>query len=201
MSIPRYGLLVAQIVEGRRATGSFTCYQLLVQTPTSGEFYQVDINVRAQDGSEVLYVVSEPFQNALTDELLNGTQDGLNPPESTPSALSIDYLRGHFLAAQGKTRLGRETPPQEELNELLDGYIQRAVQTEGARLFAFGQCFNAGMHQDSLGRWEGDAEGYHYGSLMIYYPGEGWVAVFMAFPVQAFHTNAANDENTSAAAA
>ncbi|ATB30188.1 YukJ family protein [Melittangium boletus] len=214
MSIAHYGLLVAQAVEGRRATDSHAHYQVIAQDPASGEPYQIDINVRSKDGSEVLYYVCDSCQNALTDKLLNGPRTGINPLESVPDSLAIDYLRGGLFPVSDMAPLGMESPPRNDLNDLIDGYIQRAIQTQGARLFAFGQYFLGGndkrhahdsgdqpakgihdihMNQGNAGQWEGDNGTYQDGGLMIHYPGQGWVALFLAFQEQAFQTTASGD--------
>ncbi|MBM7116527.1 YukJ family protein [Archangium primigenium] len=217
MSIPRYGLLVAQAVEGKPATNAFAHYQVIARDPTSGEPYQIDINVRSQDGSEVLYSINESFQNALTDALSRGARDGINALDSVPGSLSIDYLRSGLFPVSAMKPLGMETPPKQDLNDLIGGYIQRAIQTQGARLYAFGQYFDDAqqpgrarrssngpskgihdihMNQGNAGRWERDNGTYQDGGLLISYPGQGWVAIFLAFQVQSFQTNDANGDPT-----
>jgi uncharacterized protein YukJ len=217
MSIPRYGLLVAQAVEGKPATDSFAHYQVIAQDPASGEQYQIDINVRSQDGSEVLYYVDESFQNAITDKLLAGTQNGINPLDSVPGSLAIDYLRSGLFPVSDMKPLGMETPPKQDLNDLIGGYIQRALQTQGTLLYAFGQYFDdtaksgsshrssngpaKGIHdihmnQGNSGQWEKDNGTYQDGGLMIHYPDQGWVAVFLAFQVQSFQTSDTHGDPT-----
>lgn len=211
MSIPRYGLLTAQVVEGRRATDSFAHYQVIAQNPDNGERYQIDVNVRSQDGSEVLYYLATSFQNELTARLLSGAQNGIQPLPSAPDTLALDYLRGGLFPTQDLQPLGMESPPRADLNDLIDQYVQQALQTPGARLFAFGQSFDddardggrrrssqgpsKGIHdihmnQGNFGRWTGDNGAYQDGGLLFYFPTQGWVALFLAFQQQSFQTDA-----------
>jgi hypothetical protein len=96
------------------------------------------------------------------------------------------------------------------LKELIDLYLQRAIQAEDAILYAFGaswgpeptnpdQYFDfvpgSGIHdlhmnQGSVGRFQKDNGVYQDGALLIHFPSRNqWIGIFLAFQSQSFHTD------------
>src|SRR5262249_15994421 len=91
----------------------------------------------------------------------------------------------------------------------LEHYIQRAIDEEGALVYAFGQRwgpeqqsdkifgFTPGngvhdihMNQGNVGRFVGDDGVWQDGGLLISLPAlNQWVAIFLAFQSQAWHTD------------
>lgn len=99
--------------------------------------------------------------------------------------------------------------PDNDLNELIEKYILRAIATENAVLYAFGEKWgpedvadryfgflpgngihDIHMNQGSTGQFEKDNGVWQDGGLLLHFPSENqWVAVFLAFQSQAFHTD------------
>jgi hypothetical protein len=122
----------------------------------------------------------------------------------------LDYIRGNLFDVTQMKPLPYNVPgPDNDLNELLDLYIQRAIQSDKAVLYAFGQRwgpedkadkifgFRPGngvhdmhMNQGSSGQFQKDNGIYQDGGLLIHFPERNqWVAAFFAFQSQSFHTD------------
>jgi hypothetical protein len=96
-----------------------------------------------------------------------------------------------------------------DLNDLIDLYIQRAIASPDADIYAFGETWgpedkrdkifgflpgngihDIHMNQVSSGKFQQDNGIYQDGGLMIHFPSRNqWVAAFFAFQSQSFHTD------------
>lgn len=216
MPLDRYGVLKARPIAGRQGRGRTPHYH--VHAVDGGEDYRVAINVKSKAWpSEVLYHVDDHFEHPLTDAL-RALPLGFRGQPGEPGHLSLDFIRANLFERRHMRALPHDVPgPDNDLNELLDLWVGRALRDEDALLFAFGERFGpehqpdrhfgfrpaTGIHrvhmnQGSAEAWAGADGTWQDGALLLWFPPvtaggrtllrERWVAVFIAFQSQAWHT-------------
>lgn len=209
MPVDRYSVLRGRAVDVRQGTGKQPHYQILVIDDINK--YRIAINVQSQDGSEVFYYVNPQFKHPICDALL-ALPKGLNAIQSAPGGVALDFIRGNLFQPEEMVQLPISTPgPDNDLNEKLGQYAQRAMSDEAAEIFAFGSAWGpepqkqdgyffflpghgihdihmnqgnpAGSHDQDNGVWQD-------GGLLFRFPDQDqWVAMFMKFATQNWHTN------------
>jgi uncharacterized protein YukJ len=157
-----------------------------------------------------LYRADEHFQHPITAGLTPLPPGFLKIP-SAPGGLALDYLRNN-LVTRGAMQ---EVPPNvsgadNDLNDHLDHYVQRAIRDSAAEVYAFGERwpeeptkpdkifgFKPGngihdihMNQGNGAGHTGEDGVWQDGALLLHFPGQSqWVAIFLAFQSQAWHTD------------
>jgi uncharacterized protein YukJ len=211
MTIENYGVLKGRPLDKAIDPPSDPSphYQLLL---TDGhQRHRIAINVKSQlSPSELLYRVDDNFQHPIIHQLIT-LEDGFHPLESQPGGLALDFIRSNLFAPDTMTPLPPDLPgPDNDLKELIDLYIQRAIQAEDTLVYAFGAAWGpepqtrdkyfgflpgSGIHdihmnQGSVGRFQGDNGVYQDGALVLHFPSRNqWVGIFLAFQSQCFHTD------------
>ena len=122
------------------------------------------------------------------------------------------HPRQSFQPQQTGAAADSQTPrPDNDLNEKIGMYIQRAMADEEAMIFAFGEPWGPeankrdnyfgflpgrGIHDIHMnqgnppGRFARDNGPWQDGGLVFQFPGQNqWVAVFLKFATQAWHTD------------
>jgi hypothetical protein len=123
----------------------------------------------------------------------------------------MDYIRANLFKPDQMVPLPFEVPgPDNDLNEKIDYHIQRALAEEDAMVYAFGERWGPepnqrdkyfgfkpgnGIHDIHMN--QGSVEGFQKyngvwqdGGMLIHLPSEDrWVAVFLAFQSQCWHTD------------
>ncbi|MBD0384106.1 DUF2278 family protein [Paenibacillus sp. WST5] len=209
MPIHPYGLLKCKILDRRLGTNENAHYQ--VHASANNEHFRIAINVKSQlSPSELLYCTIENFQHVTTAEL-PAMPFGFSPLTSKPDGQALDYIRSNLFDRRNMLPLAFNIPGRDnDLNEKLDFYIRRAMETDDAVLYAFGERwgpehgrpdkifgFKPGngihdihMNQGNSGTFTKDDGVYQDGGLLIHFPSEDkWVAVFLAFQSQSWHTD------------
>jgi uncharacterized protein YukJ len=169
------------------------------------------VNVLSQQSPpELLYVADEAFTHPQV-QTLPDLPDGFTALPSQAGGLALDYIRGNLFDRQAMRPLPANAPgPDNDLADKLDHYVARAATDSTARLYAFGQRwgpepslpdkvfgFSPGngvhdihMNQGNSGRFRGDDGVWQDGGLLLHYPStDQWVAIFLAFQSQSWHTN------------
>ncbi|MFA5120617.1 DUF2278 family protein [Zavarzinia sp.] len=208
MPISHYSALKGRPIGNRLATGKAPHYQVLVSA--DGELYRIAINVRSDDGSEVEFLVRSHFEHPLTD-VWKALAVGLTPLASKPGGAAVDFIRANIgqpwefkplpLSAAG---------PDNDLNEKIDSYVQRAMSDETAEIYAFGAAwgpepkadnyfgFKPGRGIHDIHMNQGNPPHHHDqdnavwqdGALAFHFPGDDqWVGVFLKFQGQAWHSD------------
>ncbi|GIE85150.1 Uncharacterized protein YukJ [Actinoplanes regularis] len=206
MPIKRYGVLRAAVIDRRIETTDTPHYQ--IQLRASGTDYRAAINVRSQQSPpELLYLAVDGFTHPLLDGL-RALPDGFTELESRPGGLALDYIRGNLFRRQDLRPVPTAEPgPENDLGDFIDHYVRRALGDADARAYIFGQAwgpepkadkifhFSPGngvhdvhMNQGNDGRFAGDDGVYQDGGLLLRF-GDEWVAIFLAFQSQAWHTD------------
>jgi uncharacterized protein YukJ len=216
MPLQHYGVIKGSAIDRRFASGANPHYQIHVVDETTD--YRIAVNVQSQDGSEVEYVVVPHFEHPLLDRI-HGLPLGFHKLKSEPNGMALDFIRGNLVQRAAFVPLPLSAPgPDNDLNERLDQYVQRAMADESARLYAFGERWgrentkkdkifgflpgngvhDIHMNQGNDPRHEGDDGVWQDGGLLFEFPGSGqWAAIFLRFQSQAWHTDETTGHATS----
>lgn len=210
MPLTGYGVLVGRVLESRSEGGTDSPhFQIRVRGGDAD--FRVAVNVLSQQSpSELLYVADEAFRHPLV-QALPDLPDGFTAVPSRPGGLAVDYIRGNLFDRRAMRALPATAPgPDNDLADKLDHYVSRAAADPAARVYAFGERwgpevgrpdkifgFSPGngvhdihMNQGNTGRFRRDDGVWQDGGLLLHYPGaDQWVAIFLAFQSQAWHTD------------
>jgi len=211
MPIAHYGVLAARAVDRRREGASDTPHYQIRLRDEHGTDFRAAVNVQSQQApSDLLYLVDDDFRHPVT-ALLSATAAGWTELPSRPGTAALDFIRGNLFDPARMRTLPPELPGLDnDLADLLDHYVQRAIADPAAVVYVFGQRwptepgkpdkvfgFQPGngvhdvhMNQGNSGRFRADDGVWQDGALLIHLPAESrWVAVFLAFQSQARHTD------------
>ncbi len=211
MPLDRYGALIAGAVERRRESSTDTPHFEIHAVDAGGVHYRIAVNVQSQQApSELLYVLDQDLRHPVTSAL-SGLEQGWHALASRPGGAALDYIRANlFDPAQMRPLPPDVTGPDNDLADLLDHYVARAIADRAATLYVFGQRwgpepgdpdevfgFSPGggvhdvhMNQGNSGRFRRDDGVWQDGALLIHYPAEPrWVGIFLAFQSQSWHTD------------
>jgi uncharacterized protein YukJ len=207
MPLKNYGVLKGRVTDRRLGSGANPHYQILVVDDQ--DKWRIAVNVRSQDGSDVEYVVRSRFSHPITEAVAN-LPVGFHSLDCRPGGHSLDYIRGNVCQWGEFIPLPFNLPgPDNDLNEKLDHYVQRAMADEDACVYAFGQKWGEEPNRDKIfgfkpGRGihdihmnQGNDPGHakddgvwQDGGLLFQFPSQDqWVAVLLKFHSQANHTD------------
>jgi uncharacterized protein YukJ len=209
MPLDAYGVLAGRVVDHRAEGGTDTPhYQIHLRS--GGADFRVAVNVLSrQHPSELLYLADEAFSHPVVQDLL-ALPDGFTPLPSKPGEEALDYIRANLFDRQLLRPEPATAPgPDNDLADKLDHYVQRAAADPAARLYAFGQRWgpeptrdkifgfapgngihDIHMNQGNSPQFQQDDGVWQDGGLLAHYPAQDqWVAIFLAFQSQAWHTD------------
>lgn len=189
MPLKKYGVLKGQAIGARLGEGASPHYQINL---VAGDLqWRIAINVKSQlSPSELLYVVIEDFRHPVTAGLGELTF-GYNEITRKPGGIALDFIRGNLFRREQMRKLPHSVPgPDNDLNEKLDAYIQRAIDDEDAVVYAFGERWgpepgardryfgflpgngihDIHMNQGNVGRFVEQDGVWQDGGLILYYP-------------------------------
>jgi uncharacterized protein YukJ len=210
MPLKKYGVLAGRVLETRAEGGSDSPhFQIRAR---GGELdFRVAVNVLSQQSpSELLYAADEAFDHPVLKGLPD-LPDGFSRLPSTPGQGAFDYIRGNLVDRESLRPLPATAPgPDNDLADKLHHYVDRAQADPSARLYAFGERwgpengradkifgFSPGngvhdihMNQGNSGQFQRDDGVWQDGGLLLHYPiAQQWVAIFLAFQSQSWHTD------------
>jgi uncharacterized protein YukJ len=208
MPLKNYSVLKGRPINNRLGTGSSPHYQVLISA--DGTLYRIAINVRSQDGSEVQFLVRSPFEHPIT-ELLPELPEGLREIRSEPGGIALDFIRGNLMQPWELQPLPLSAAgPDNDLNEKINAYVQRAMSDEDAMIYAFGEVWGPeqkadryfgfkpgrGIHDihfnqgNPPGQFAAQNGPWQDGGLLFQFPRQNqWVGVFLKFQSQAWHSD------------
>ena len=98
------------------------------------------MNVQSQEPpSDVLYFVDENFCHPIID-LLEPLPRGFNKLACKPSGAALDFIRGDLLDTSLMIPLPYDiSGPDNDLNELVQKYVAKAIAMESSTIYAFGK--------------------------------------------------------------
>jgi uncharacterized protein YukJ len=207
MPLKKYGVLVARAIERRREGGTDSPHYQIRLADGVGTTYRAAVNVLSQESpSELLYFVDDDLKHPIT-----ATLGGLTPGwHALGPRGGLDFIRGNLLERSDMRALPPDvTGPDNDLADMLDHYVERAIAEPDALVYVFGEPwgpesardkvfgFRPGngvhdihMNQGNSARFRGDDGVWQDGGLLLHFPGESrWVGIFLAFQSQAWHTD------------
>ncbi|MGW1677735.1 DUF2278 family protein [Saccharopolyspora sp. NPDC002376] len=212
MALRSYGVLSGQVVESHREgfPDESPHYQIHVLDDT-GTHYQVPVNVKSAEApSDLLYLVSDDFVHPILGTL-PARFSGWTALPPGPGHANLDYIRGNlFEPSEMRTLPPDARGPDNDLEDLLDHYIRRAQADSSACVYAFGDRFgpkkknadkvsgsapsngvhDVHMNQGNSADFRRDDGVWQDGGLLLHFATEQrWVAIFLAFQSQAWHTD------------
>jgi uncharacterized protein YukJ len=210
MPLARYGVLAGRVVD-RRAEGGADTPHYQIHVRGGGVEFRVAVNVLSkQHPSELLYLADEAFAHPVVHELA-GVGDGFTLLSSTPGGLALDFIRANLFDWTMMRPVPATAPgPDNDLADKLDHFVERAAADPAARMYAFGQRWgpeaatrdkvfgflpgngvhDIHMNQGNSQQFRGDDGVWQDGGLLLHYPAQDqWVAIFLAFQSQAWHTD------------
>ncbi|MCX6673869.1 MAG: DUF2278 family protein [Methanothrix sp.] len=208
MPISNYGVLKGKAKDTREGQSKSPHLHVKV---SDREKFHIAVNVKSQvDPSTLLYYVDENFDHPLL-KYLQPLPNGFKKLDSKVGSNALDFIRGNlFETAQMKPLPCNVPGPDNDLNELLQKYIKRSMAMQSSVVYAFGQRWgpekdkpddyfdflpgngihDIHMNQGNAPEWNVDDGPRQDGGLIFHFPDENrWVAVFLAFQSQCFHTD------------
>ncbi|MGF7046823.1 uncharacterized protein YukJ [Paenibacillus sp. DS2015] len=207
MSVKRFGVLKCKVVAYKEERDDQDPHFQIEVLDDHDTHYRISVNVRSSSTqSEVLYLVDENF-NASAITTLPEMNLGYTPITENNRDIALDYIRSQLFESSAMQPLPHDiTGPDNDLNDLIHKYIQKAIDDEailyvygsrwgpeGKRDKIFGFKVGNGMHnvhmnQGNDGRWKGDNGSYQDGGLLIQFE-DHWVGIFLAFLSQSWCTD------------
>ena len=209
MALKNYGVLKGRPIARRLGFGASPHYQ--VHLVDDDADYRIAVNVKSkQSPSELLYLIVENYDHPLVDDL-KALPAGFTPLDRAPGGMAMDYIRANLFRPDQMVPLPFDLPgPDNDLNERIDYHVQRALAEEDAMVYAFGERWGPepntrdkyfgfkpgnGIHDIHMN--QGSAEAFQKyngvwqdGGMLLHLPSEDrWVAVFLAFQSQCWHTD------------
>lgn len=208
MPIAKYGVLVGRAIDRRLGTGDSPHYQIMMVDDDTD--YRLAVNVKSSESpSEVEFFIDEHFQHPILTALA-AQPSGFHPLESKPGGIALDYIRANVVDRTKFVPLPITAAGEDnDLNDRIDHFVQRAMGDETSLLYAFGQRwgpetakdkifgFKPGngvhdihMNQGNSAKFKGDDGVWQDGGLIFHFPNQSqWVGMFLKFQSQAWHTD------------
>ena len=150
MPLDRYGVLIARAVERRREGAADTPHFQIHAVDADGGHHRMAVNVQSQQSpSELLYLLDDDLRHPVTSAL-GGLPPVWNALPSQPGG-SLDFIRANLFDPAEMRPLPPDVPgPDNDLADLLDHFIARAIADPAAPLYAFGQRWGPEPQPDKV---------------------------------------------------
>src|SRR3954470_20927922 len=211
MPLRSYGVLSGNVVDTRREGASDTPHYQIQIIDGAGTNFRIAVNVESQQSpSELKFLVLEDFRHPLTDAL-PAAGSGWTPLAPQAGGSNLDYIRGNLFDPSAMRLIpGEMRAPDNDLAALRDPYGQRAKGDPQVAARVFGERFgpepttadkvfgflpgngvhDVHMNQGNSGQFRRDDGVWQDGGLLLHLAAESrWVAIFLAFQSQAWHTD------------
>jgi uncharacterized protein YukJ len=208
MPIKSYAALKCRPLEGLAGSTENPHYQIH-GVAKHDIHYRIAVNIRSQAAPpDLLYYCSENYRHPVIAKIFS-LEDGLTSLLNEPDSASLDYIRGNLFDCREMRVLPTDLPGAgNDLNEKISKYVHWALNMNDASIYAFGAAwgpeevtdqyfgFEPGrgihdihMNQGNSGKWASDNGPWQDGGLFFHFPAlNQWVALFLAFQSQKFHT-------------
>ncbi|GAA3192484.1 YukJ family protein [Actinocorallia longicatena] len=206
MALKNYGVLAGRAVGKRREGGRDTPHFQIHLVDEDAVSYRIAVNVLSkEEPSQLLYLADEDFAHPITDDL----------PEAgsgwTPLDRGLDFVRGGLVDRTSMIALPPEVPgPGNDLADRLETHIDKAVADPAVAVYVFGERWgpegkadkifgfapgngvhDVHMNQGNSPAFRRDDGVWQDGGILLRFPGDEphWVAIFLAFQSQSWHTD------------
>jgi uncharacterized protein YukJ len=208
MPIQNYSLLKGDPQSGKvvfNRAGKNPHYRISLKA--GDDTFEVDINIQSDDGSEVKYLVNHAF-TPPDPAALQALDMGMAALPSQPGGLALDFVRETIGGApmvdeNAMELLPISVPagnPKNKLNNEVVDLLNTAVKDPDGTMYIFGQAFDDpntnGIHDIHMNQGnpphshDQDNGIWQDGALFAELPAQNaWVAIFIAFQTQSFHTD------------
>jgi uncharacterized protein YukJ len=211
LPLKSYGVLAGRAIDSRREGGTDTPHYQIHVVDGDDVDYRVAVNVMSQlPPSELLYLVDDDLRHPVT-AMLAGLTPGWHRLPPGPGGARLDFIRGNLFDPGHMRPLPCDVSgPDNDLADLLDHYVRRAVADETATVYAFGERWGpengtrdkvfgflpgSGVHdvhmnQGNSDRFRADDGVWQDGALLLHFAADArWIGIFLAFQSQAWHTD------------
>lgn len=208
MPLKKYGVLKGRPVATMAGKGENPHYQVLIKDK-NGASYRLSINIKSKTyPSEVLYFISENFYWEEIEKLPD-LPCGFTAIKNNQPATGLDYIRGDLIDRSKMIPLPAEANGSNNLNCKIQGLMKLAIR-ERAVLYAFGDHWgpekkhidpyfafspdngihDLHMNQGNVDDYKKDDGIWQDGGIFIHFKEvQKWVAIFLAFQSQCWHTD------------
>ena len=210
MPLSSYGVLVGRVIDTRRE-GTADTPHFQIHARAAGVDYRIAVNVLSQQSpSELLSTTIDGFTHPLLPRL-DQLEEGFTTVAPAGDGVALDFIRGNLFDRGTMRPVPAEEPgPDNDLTDMLEHFSRWAASDPAARVYAFGERWGPedttpdkvfgftpgnGVHdihlnQGNSGRFAEDDGVWQDGGLLLQFPDTGqWVAIFLAFQSQAWHTD------------
>jgi uncharacterized protein YukJ len=221
MPVSNYGVLKGKAVAKDRGKPSDKTPHFEIHVTAAKKHYRAAVNVESKEApSQVLYFADENFEWANIPKL-KSLSAGFTALDAR-AALAIDFVRSGLFDTKAMKPLPPNVPgANNDLEDLVEKYVNLAISSPGAMIYAFGSRFgpekgkdpsfgfspqlgvhDIHMNQGNSKGFAGDDGVFQDGALLIQLPKKDqWIAIFLAFQSQSFHTDDRTGHRVAAAAA
>lgn len=209
MPLKQYGVLRGRPIDRQLGSGSNPHYHIHMIDRTTD--YRIAINVKSQLApSEVEYLVDSHFRHPLLAQVA-AFPTGWTDLQAKSDSGALDFIRSNLFDPRKMTPLPISVDgPDNDLNEKIDQYIQRAMGDEEAVLYVFGERwgpeenlkdkifgFKPGngvhdihMNQANSKEFRKDNGPFQDGGILVHFPVQDqWVGIFLKFQSQTWHSD------------
>lgn len=216
MAVPNYGVFVGTATdkldstEAQQKAGGNPHYMILVEA--GGEKYRLAVNVKSDNNPpDLQFYLDDNYKHPILDAVVQlsagfTSLPGNPGPDGVSTTAALDYVRGNLFDFSDLQILPASGSggSKNDLNDIFDVYVSKAIATQGALIYAFGSKWgpdskadpyfdfspgngvhNMHMNQGNSGRFSNENGVYTDGGLFIHFPDEQrWVAMFLKFQSQ-----------------
>lgn len=138
MPLKSYGVLKGRVIDRQLGAGQNAHYQVHLIDDTTD--FRIAINVNSKlSPSELEYLIDSRFEHPFLEQLTL-LPLGWNVLPRKPGGPALDFIRTNLFDPRDMVPLPFNVPgPDNDLNEKLDHFVQRAMADEEAIAYAFGE--------------------------------------------------------------
>lgn len=208
----RYGIFAGRVVDTRReGSGDDSPHYQVHLIDDTGSRMRVAVNVRSQlSPPDLLYLVDDDFRHPVTDALPAAGSGWAELPPVRSAVANLDYIRGNLFDRTDLRILPADVAGEDnDLADIFDHHLRRAAGRHDVAVYAIGERwgpegrpdkifgFSPGngvhdihMNQGNSGRFAGDDGVWQDGGMLVHFEAtDRWVALFLAFQSQSWHTD------------